>query len=210
MSLLMRDVSLTLGETPVLSHYSLELADGSRTALMGRSGIGKTTLLRLMAGLLLPDSGSVSGIPEGGAAVLFQENRLLPWFGVLDNLKIAVPAVSQERLKQLLVEVGLAGWENALPRELSGGMARRVALCRALAFPSPLLLLDEPFSGLDTDSREQAAAVIRAWSVGRTVAASVHDPEDARLLEAVILPVGPVKSSAQAQEKPLKALQAKN
>lgn len=180
-------VSFGYGGAPVIENLSLSLPAGSRSAVMGASGLGKTTLLHIMAGLLLPQKGSVTGIPARGVSVVFQEPRLLPWLTVMDNLLAAVPGGDRGRLTRLLGSLGLAGWEDALPGDLSGGMARRVAIARALAFSSPLLLLDEPFAGLDDDSRIAAAGVINRESAGATLVAIVHDSRDAQLLDCRII-----------------------
>lgn len=183
----LQNVSFYYGDKPVLQNLSLALPDGSKTALMGRSGAGKTTLLSLMAGLLAPTGGSVTGIPDCGVAMVFQQDRLLPWYTVLQNLQIAVPHVPAKEAAALLEALGLAGCSNKLPAELSGGMARRVALARALLSNSPLLLLDEPFSALDVDTKQTVARVIAPRLTRRTLVAVVHDEGDAALLGAQIL-----------------------
>lgn len=186
MSIVVDNVSCRYDGTVVFNRLSMEFADGSRTAVMAPSGRGKTTLLHLIAGLVRPDSGSISGLPVQGVAMVFQQDRLLPWYSVLDNLLIAAPHAGQERLMGLLRDLGLAGWENALPRELSGGMARRVALARALVCDGALLL-DEPFGGLDAETKEAAASITLREASGRTVIAAVHDPAEAELLHADIV-----------------------
>ena len=188
MDITLKNLSFGYGPVPVVSGISLALPQGSRTALMGRSGSGKTTLLHLLAGLLAPTGGSITGIEPGGCAMVFQQNRLLPWYTALQNLSIAVPEHTPTQHKALLARLGLEGWENAYPRELSGGMARRVAIARALARQkSPVLLLDEPFAGLDETTRAQGAAVVAQELAGRTLVAVVHDRQDAQLLDAAVL-----------------------
>lgn len=177
-------------EHPVIQDLSLTLPEGGRTAVMGASGLGKTTLLHLMAGLLKPQSGLVDGIPPQGVSVVFQEPRLLPWLTVRQNLAVAAPNTAAARRDSLLADLGLASWQDAMPAALSGGMAQRVSLARALAFGSPLLLLDEPFAGLDADTKQNAAKVILQNHTG-TMVAVVHDPGDAVLLGAVVVrPLG--------------------
>lgn len=149
-------------------------------ALMGPSGFGKTTLLRLIAGLLKPASGKITGLDHQKIAFLFQEDRLLPWLTALKNVEI----VSDEKkakywLSQMEIEE-----TDKYPREMSGGMQRRIALARAMAFEGDILLLDEPFKGLDEELRKRIAERIRGRA-GLTVL-SVHDREEAELMGAQI------------------------
>ncbi|MEG1943735.1 MAG: ATP-binding cassette domain-containing protein, partial [Angelakisella sp.] len=157
MTLTLDRVYYSYEQENLLQNISLTAREGRATAIMGASGRGKTTLLHIMAGLLTPDSGDVSGIPDCGVSVVFQEDRLLPWMTVLENLMVAAPEAPVDDLIALLWDLGLSGWEDAMPPQLSGGMSRRVAIARALAFGSPLLLLDEPFAGLDSDTKRRTA-----------------------------------------------------
>ncbi|MBQ1521943.1 MAG: ATP-binding cassette domain-containing protein, partial [Erysipelotrichaceae bacterium] len=127
----------------IFHDYSLELSDGI-TCLMGASGKGKTTLLKLMAGLLKPDNGTVD-IDDRKVSFMFQEDRLLPWLNVRDNVLLVTGR--EKETDELLQELGIDG--NLKISELSGGMARRVALARCLMFESDVLLMDEPFKGMD-------------------------------------------------------------
>ena len=167
--------------------FSLTLSPGERVAIMGPSGRGKPTLLRLMAGLEKPASGRVTGIPREGVSMVFQEDRLVPGLTVLENLALAAPRADRSQLLALLPTLGLRGEENSLPGSLSGGMARRVAIARAAALGSSLVLLDEPFTGLDGSSREQAAAFLLERSPHAAMAAVVHHREEAELLQARVL-----------------------
>ncbi|MEM1483966.1 ATP-binding cassette domain-containing protein [Oscillospiraceae bacterium PP1C4] len=187
MKLELQSVSFSYENKPILQNVNLTLKQGERVALMGPSGAGKTTLLRLMAGLNHPDRGTVSGIPAQGVSMVFQENRLLEHLTVLNNLTLVVPQKTPEQLKGLLAELGLTGEENSHPARLSGGMKRRVAIARAIAFDSPLVLLDEPFAGLDEQSRCKTAAFIRRYTAHSMLVAVTHDPQEAALLDAKIL-----------------------
>lgn len=187
MKLSLHNVSFAYGEKQILHNLNLSLNTGDKIALMGASGTGKTTLLRLMAGLNKPDSGTVEGIPPQGVSMVFQENHLLPHLTVLDNLALVAPHKSTVELVTLLANVGLGGEEKSYPKALSGGMKRRVAIARAIAFGSPLILLDEPFSGLDEVTRRQTAAFLIRHTAESIVVAVTHDPQEAQLLGARIV-----------------------
>ncbi len=164
--------------------FSLRVEPGERVILTGASGRGKTTLLRLMAGLEVPREGAVQGIPAGGISMVFQENRLFPGLTVLENLTMAVPGAGRGELLGMLEAVGLGGEAERLPGELSGGMARRVAIVRAAALGSSLALLDEPFAGLDGENRRRAAQLLTERLGGAALVAAVHHREEGELLGA--------------------------
>jgi ABC-type nitrate/sulfonate/bicarbonate transport system ATPase subunit len=131
----------------VFDRFALDLAEGEVCAIVGPSGIGKTSLLHIVAGLDRDFNGSVEGLPQV-MGYLFQSPRLFPWRTARENLELVIPD-HPERAGTWLAQVGLAGSENVYPQRLSLGMARRVSLARALAVEPELLLLDEPFSALD-------------------------------------------------------------
>lgn len=176
-------LSKSYGERRVLSELSLTLPLDRPVCLMGESGCGKTTLLRILAGLETADGGEIAHLPP--AAMLFQEDRLLCEFSVRSNLRV-LPHFSQYE-KEIPRYLALLGLENELHTrvcELSGGMKRRIALLRACLTDAPLLLLDEPFTGLDADSHERAAAFIKDVCRDRAVILVTHDERDARMLGA--------------------------
>lgn len=156
------DLSLSYGEKAVLQNFSLTLPLSGITALRGPSGCGKTTLLRLLGGLERPHSGRIEGIAPEKTAFLFQENRLFPWRNVLQHLTDVMETPDPTLARQLLELVELFGEESRYPRELSGGMGRRLALARALALGGELLLLDEPFAGVDPDRAERIVKRLKA------------------------------------------------
>ncbi|MCM5560231.1 ABC transporter ATP-binding protein [Pleomorphomonas sp. JP5] len=174
----------------VTQHFS----DGSITTVVGRSGCGKTTLLRLLAGLTEPSSGRVQRAPSHSIGVVFQEARLMPWLDVAANVAFPLKkrlseAEIADRVSDSLSLVGLTEARRALPSQLSGGMAQRVAIARALAQHPDILLLDEPFSALDAFTRRRLQGVlIDIWQERRpTVVLVTHDVEEAVLLgESVI------------------------
>ncbi len=186
MSVNLNNVSFAYDTTPVLERVSLTLPESGVTCLWGASGCGKTTLLRLLAGLEKPSAGTV----EGGdrVSMVFQEDRLLPWLTALENVTLtgAKDAAARDMLRQL----GLTEEEClALPRNLSGGQQRRVALARALAADSDLLLLDEPFNGLDEDTWQNVVPLIAAYAAHRPVVLVTHIRQQAQALEAQMVPL---------------------
>lgn len=177
-----QDLSFSYSEKDVLKDFSFTIEDTDRWALMGPSGCGKTTLLRLLMGLEKPHSGAISGIERPIAAV-FQEDRLLPHLNILENTALA--GQDPEKAARILAKLGLGEELNAFPEALSGGMRRRVAIARALCTPSKLLILDEPFNGLDEQTKAQTAQVIlQEWQ--DAILAVTHLPEEAELLAAKI------------------------
>ena len=176
-----------------LAGLDLEVAAGGFTVVIGPNGCGKSTLLRVVAGLKAPDAGSV-GVGgqqpvagDGRVGLAFQQPRLVPWRSVLDNvalpMELAGIAVDERRARatDVLAQVGLASAAGLRPRELSGGMAQRAGLARALIMDPPVLLLDEPFSALDALTRETFDAELqRLWlERPRTVVLVTHSVAEA-------------------------------
>ena len=192
-------------DTIALDRLSLSIADGEIITLVGPSGCGKTTFLNLLAGLLLPTSGSLTlrGNPITGprrdVGVVFQDPVLLPWKRVLDN--VLLPAVvrrtnmgeARTRARTLLQLVGLGGFEDRYPSELSGGMQQRVAIARGLLNDPALLLMDEPFGALDALTREQMNfELLNIWKAApKTIVLITHNIEEAVLLGHRVLVLAP-------------------
>lgn len=179
----LRNICKAYGGKPVLKDFSCRIPDGGICAVMAPSGAGKTTLLRLILELEEPDSGEIIGVPKLKSAV-FQENRLCPGLTVLGNIRAAVPGVQKEDMLTLLQELGIGDAAQQKASELSGGMARRAALARALLCPGDLLVLDEPFTGLDEETRVKAAEAILRCRRQRTLLFVTHQKEDLLLLGA--------------------------
>ena len=162
-----RNVSKTYGETEALRDMTLEFPRGQLTSLLGPSGCGKTTLLKIIAGLLEPNSGiiEVNGKPVTGPgedrAFVFQDFALLPWASVMRNVAFGLElrgVAKSEReaiAEKYIADVGLKGFEKSFPHELSGGMRQRVGLARALSVDADVLLMDEPFSAVDEQTRRK-------------------------------------------------------
>lgn len=166
----------------VLDHVSLTLESGGTACLMAPSGRGKTTLLRCIAGLEAPDSGQITDLPER-IAYVFQEDRLCDGFSAVDNIRLVTgKALGESEIRRHLEELGLAGSLDQPVRELSGGMRRRVVISRAVCFGADLLLLDEPFKGLDDEARQQTADYILRHRGAAAILCVTHDREDAAAL----------------------------
>mgnify|MGYP003355613825 CR=1 FL=1 len=174
-----RGLTVTFGEKRVLDGFSLDLPEEGVTALSGPSGCGKTTLLRILAGLQRPEAGRVEGLKPEEAVLLFQENRLFPWRTVEQHLTDVLPPAHRGEAEGWLALAGLTAEAGERPAALSGGMARRLALVRALALGRRYLLLDEPFTGLDRENRDLALACIRETAGDRPVLLVTHDAADA-------------------------------
>lgn len=170
-----QNVTLRYGEKLVLDRFSLEIPGGGLTALAGPSGCGKTTLLRVIAGLARPESGTVSGVDPARTAFLFQEDRLLPWRTVTQHITDVLPRERRGEADRWLAFAELAGEGDAYPAALSGGMARRLALARCAALGGDLLLLDEPFAGVDP---ERAARLLdRLRELNMPAVLATHQPQ---------------------------------
>ena len=133
-----KDLTVSFGDRAVLDRFSLQIPDTGVTALSGPSGCGKTTLLRVLAGLERPQSGAVEGVTPRETAILFQDDRLLPWRTAGQHLTDVLPGEQRDRVPELLALAELEGEENTRPAALSGGMGRRLALARCLALPARL------------------------------------------------------------------------
>ena len=175
------DVKKSYGENVVLNGLSLQIKEGEKVALMAPSGVGKTTLFRLIAGLERQDGGDVK--VSAPLCMLFQEPRLLPQFTLLENVKAVLSGKNKkEKALAALKQVGLEGEEGKYPCEISGGMAQRAVLARALVTGRKLLLLDEPFKGLDEQAKKELLAVLQDALKEKTVLLITHDEGEARTL----------------------------
>ena len=178
-------VCKTFGEKTVLENADLRFKGGKTTVLMGPSGVGKTTVLRIVAGLERCDSGEVRGTSGQQISFLFQEDRLLPWLSLYDNIALVLkgrlaPREIDGEIRKALDFLALSDSAQKLPPQLSGGMKRRAAMARAFLFPAQILLLDEPYKGLDRELKDSVAtAMLRDYTAGKTVILVTHDPEEA-------------------------------
>lgn len=176
--------NLQLGDKIILQDFSLYLPSQGVLCLSGPSGCGKTSLLRVLAGLTPLSSGSITHMLD--SRMVFQEDRLIPWLSVEANLT-AASGISQAEARRWLQLCGLEQEYHARPGSLSGGMRRRVAIVRALAAPSQLLLLDEPFQGLDSDTKSLLYPAILEAAAEKPVVIATHHLEEAWALGAAVL-----------------------
>ena len=191
MEIIIRDLSKSYGGRPVLSGLNMTFTSQSPCCLMSPSGSGKTTLFRILMGLETADSGSIHFTDDTGRtlpgrpgfSVVFQEDRLCEAFTPLENVRMtAGRSLPSEQIRR---EMALLLPEESLDRPvstLSGGMKRRTALCRAILTPSSVLLMDEPFTGLDDAMRRQAIRYLLERLEGRLLLLSTHSQEDVSLL----------------------------
>lgn len=177
-----QDLTVTLGGRKVLDRFSLSGPEEGLTWLSGPSGEGKTTLLRVLAGLLEPDSGSFA-LP-GRPVMLFQEDRLFPGLRVREQVEAVLPKGQKGRWEDYLRLAELWEDRDKTPRQLSGGMARRCALARALAVEGEVWLLDEPFAGVDLDRAERILERLRALK--RPTLLTGHSPQLAALCDRAV------------------------
>jgi len=184
-------VSLTLGQHPVFTDLNLHMQGGQWHAVLGRSGIGKSTLVRLLAGIQQADCGTVKFHTnvkqplQQRVAYMAQDDGLLPWLSVIDNVQLGPRLRGQKSKKTadtatlLLQQTGMTGWESSLPRDLSGGMRQRAALARTLLEDCPVVLMDEPFSRLDAITRDELQNLAFTLLEKKTVVLVTHDPVEA-------------------------------
>lgn len=182
--IVLRNLSKSYGENPVISDLNLNIKSGVTTCLMGPSGCGKTTLLRLIAGLEKPDSGEIMSEARK-ISYVFQEDRLSEDFSVISNIRFVVgKTMNSEDIRNLLKEFELGDVIDKPVRELSGGMKRRVAIARALSATYDLLILDEPLKGLDEKLKQHVMEVIKNHTKGKTVIYVTHDSTEADVMGA--------------------------
>lgn len=171
-----KNLTVVLGSKTVFENYDLTLPDRGIVLIWGESGIGKTTLLRVLCGLTKPQSGTITDLEHRRISVAFQEPRLIDHLSALDNVALVSDRAKAERL---LKDLNLSEELHQKAGKLSGGQKQRVSLARAFAFSDDVVLLDEPFTGLDEQNKARAAELIRRAKLAIVVS---HDASDAALL----------------------------
>ncbi len=186
--IILQGVTKRYGEHAVLAGVRLVLEPDSVTALTGPNGVGKTTLARLLLGLEAPDSGTIDGVDGLRRAAVFQEDRLCAHLDAVANVRLVLDRDQRASAEEELALAGLGPDDVSKPvSELSGGQRRRVAIARAMAFRAPLVVLDEPFTGLDAGTKPAVMEYVRERLVGRTALLITHDPAEAKFLGARVV-----------------------
>lgn len=181
-------VTKHFGDNILFENLNLTLSSGKRYCLMGASGSGKTTLVHMLMGFMKPDIGEIKGITEIRIAAVFQEDRLIEHWDAVKNIKLVCDhSITSKVIQEELKQVGLEEEFGKAVRHYSGGMRRRVAIVRALLAQSDLLILDEPFKGLDEVMKYQVMDYIRKKSEGKTVLLVTHDREEANRFDASLI-----------------------
>ena len=187
-------VSKRYGDHVVLSGLGLVLPPGGVTALTGPNGVGKTTVARLLLGLETPDAGTIDGLHGLRRSAVFQEDRLCMHLDAIANVRLVLDrerrsgSAARATVEEELALVGIEGEDATKPvRELSGGQRRRVAIARAMATPADLVVLDEPFTGLDAETKPAVMAYVRERIAGRTAVLISHDPAEVEFFGARVV-----------------------
>lgn len=182
--IIISDITKRFGEKTVLDHFSLEIEKGGIFLIMGASGCGKTTLLRIMTGLEKANEGKVEGVELDKISFVFQEDRLIDHLSALSNavLPLKSDANARKAGMEALALLGLAGEEKKRARNLSGGMARRVSIARAMLKEADIVFMDEPFKGLDKDTKEKTISFVKKYAEGKTLIVVTHSQSEAELL----------------------------
>lgn len=184
-----RGLKKRYGELVVFEDLNLSIPKGQISCILGPSGCGKSTLLNMIAGLETYDRGEITGVNQKKISYIFQDTRLLPWCTALENIEFAIISLyPKEKVRQIahffLDLVELADYKDFYPDQLSGGMKQRISIARAFAYPSEILLMDEPFIGLDNGLKNNLIhAFLKIWQENKkTVIFVTHELEDAQKL----------------------------
>ena len=188
MNIQLKDIMKSYNNTVVLNKLDIEIKEHQITCIMGPSGVGKTTLINILMGLVEADSGSIAGLSGKKFTAVFQENRLCESINAIKNVQL----VCEKKITDLQItdefrEVGLSDYENKSVSELSGGMKRRVAIVRAMLPESDIIIMDEPFKGLDEELKKQVIDYVKYKTKGKTVIIITHDKEEVDALSAELI-----------------------
>lgn len=175
-----RNLWKSFHEELVIKDFCFDLIPNEIVCFFGPSGCGKTTFFRILAGLEKPDSGKIIGLAGKKVSCVFQEDRLLPWKSARDNILAVNP--DENRCQWLMEKIGLKKEGGKYPADMSGGMKRRIAIARALAYGGELLLLDEPFRGLDKKRKQEMMELVQEEAQGKYCVLITHEKEEALFL----------------------------
>ena len=186
-NIVVKNLSKSYGANLVLDNFSTSFPQNEITCIMGQSGCGKTTLLNILMGLLSPDSGEIIGMTKK-LAPIFQEDRLCEGFSISANIRLTSrQVIDDEVVAKHLSGVGLMGLEGKKICELSGGMKRRIAIVRAILSGNDIIIMDEPFKGLDETTRKITADYILNNSRNKTIIMVTHDSDEVQLMNGHLL-----------------------
>ncbi|MDR2183913.1 MAG: ATP-binding cassette domain-containing protein [Clostridiales bacterium] len=186
-----RHIYKNFGEKNIFTNFNLKLPEIGFTAIMGPSGQGKTTLINLILGLMKPDHGEIIGFADKKIAAVFQEDRLLEHKSGLDNILFVLrnQSAGKDAAWEMLARAGLAEDAHKAARDYSGGMRRRLALCRALVTDFDMLILDEPFKGLDIGLKPEIMTLVKQKCQGRGAILITHDRQEAEFFDSHIVDI---------------------
>ncbi len=188
MDIKVNSICKSFKEQQVLNNISMSFLEGSITCIMGASGVGKTTLAYIIMGLLEADSGEIIGLSGKRISAVFQEDRLIEHWDALKNIKlVSNKDVNIEKVERHLREIGLTEYEGKPVKALSGGMRRRVAIVRALLSEYDILIMDEPFKGLDEGLKKQAINYVKKNTKEKTLIIITHDRDEVDMLDAKLI-----------------------
>lgn len=186
--IIFKNVSVNFGEKQVLKDLNLTIKQGEVIGIMGASGIGKTTFVKVLLGLLKPSAGKVVGLENIKFSAVFQEDRLCEEFDAITNVKMVLPTdIDTEQVEKEFSKVYLTDYKGKPVSKLSGGMKRRVAIVRAMMRKSDVIILDEPLKGLDETLKKQVLLYLKESLSGRTVILVTHDKSEVEALQAKLL-----------------------
>lgn len=186
MSIIVENLCKSYGNGNVLNHFSGIFEEKKITCIMGKSGVGKTTLLSIMMKLEKPDSGKIIGLEGKKTGAVFQENRLFENMSAFSNVRV-VSGADETEIRAVFKELDLPECDKRPVKEYSGGMKRRVAIARALLCDFDVLFMDEPFQGLDEETKQRTAETVRERTKGKTVIFITHDETECALFDAEIV-----------------------
>ncbi len=182
------NVSVNFGDKQVLKNLNLTIKQGELIGIMGASGIGKTTFVKLLLGLIKPSSGKIYGLENIKFSAVFQEDRLCENFDAIANVKMVLSSdVTTEEVEKEFAKVYLTDYKGKAVGKLSGGMKRRVAMVRAVMAQSDVIILDEPLKGLDEALKEMVLSYLKESLAGRTMILVTHDKAEVEALHAKLL-----------------------
>lgn len=191
MDIELRNINKSFNGERIFHDFNTKIEMNKVTAIMGESGIGKTTLINMLLGLEKPDAGEILGINGRRIGVVFQEDRLCEEFDCLQNLRLVCSRdIGDKDLVKLLEDLGLGEAINKKVSTLSGGMKRRLAIGRALIFDADILIMDEPFKGLDKELYRKVMEEVLEKTKNKTLILVTHSTEEAKLLNADIIYIG--------------------